>query len=216
MTEKNNHFETSADLDRGSGGLIWEIVKTIGFLLLAIVIFRFYILQPFMVKGISMEPNFHENQYLVVNELSYNLGSPKRGDAVVFKHPEPACNDFVNSNYINRVFLQGPCINYIKRVIGLPGETVVIKDGKVYIKNSENPEGFELKESYIVPGLQTLGNQTRTIGKNEFFVLGDNREPNASSDSREWGILPRTHIVGKAWIILYPFNQAELLKRPGY
>lgn len=206
---------------QGKDRFLWELFKTVGLLLIATIIFRFYLLQPFLVKGISMEPNFHEGQYLIVNEIAYHLGSPKRGDVVVFKHPEPACNDFIGKNYINRVFLSNilpdaPCVNYIKRVIGLPGETVVIRDGKIIIKNSQHPEGFQLKESYIIQDLETLGNQTRTLGKNEYFVLGDNREPNASSDSREWGPLPKTHIVGKVWLILYPPNQAGTIKSPSY
>lgn len=219
--EKETKTEISANFKNENKGLVSEIIKTIGILLLATVFFRFYLLQPFLVNGISMEPNFHDGQYLVVSEISYLLGSPKRGDAVVFKHPEPACNDFIDNNYLNRVFISNimpnpPCTNYIKRVIGLPGETVVIRDGKVYIRNSQNPDGFKLEESYTVPGLETFGNQTRTLGQKEYFVLGDNREANASSDSREWGVLPKNHIIGKAWLILYPLNQAEVVNRPEY
>lgn len=197
-------------------GMTWEIIKTIGSILLFLVIFRFYIFQPFSIKGSSMEPNFHDGEYLVVNEFTYLIGSPKRGDVVVFKHPEPACSDFVEANYINRVFLQGPCSNYIKRVIALPGETVTIKNGQVIITNKENPSGFTLNEKYLPSDFTTLGNQTKTLGKDEYYVLGDNRTPNASSDSREWGVLPRSHIVGKGMVILLPVDQFEILKRPAY
>jgi signal peptidase I len=211
-------IQTNVDLDQGTStdNLLWEILKTVGVFLVAIIIFRFYIFQPFLVKGTSMEPNFHDGQYLVVNELAYHLGSPKRGDVVVFKHPEPACTDFIEANYINQVFLQGPCTNYIKRVVGVPGETVIVKDGKVYVKNEKNPNGFELDEKYIVSGTPTLGDQTRTLGKDEYFVLGDNRYPNASSDSREWGVLPRKNITGKAAFILYPFDDLTVVKRASY
>jgi signal peptidase I len=210
-------IETNVDLDADSGdSLIWEIVKTVGVFLLAIIIFRFYIFQPFLVKGTSMEPNFHDGQYLVVNEFSYHVSDPKRGDVVVFKHPEPSCTEFVESNYFNRVFRQGPCTNYIKRVVGLPGETVIIKDGKVFVKNDKNSNGFELDEDFIVSGIPTLGDSTTTLGKDEYFVLGDNRYPNASSDSREWGVLPRKNITGKVGLILYPFNNITVVTRPDF
>lgn len=210
-------IETSADLVQDEGGsLVWEIVKTVGGILLFLVIFRFYIFQPFSIKGNSMEPNFHNGEYLIVNELTYNFSAPKRGDVVIFKHPEPACTDFVNSSYINRIFFQGPCSNYIKRIIGLPGETVVIKDGKVLVKNEQNPEGFELREDYLPSEIPTLGNQTRELSKDEVYVVGDNRQPNASSDSREWGPLPKNHIVGKGFLLLLPFDQAGFVKRPTY
>lgn len=200
----------------GESNFFWEVTKTIGGLLLFLLIFRFYIFQPFSISGNSMEPDFHDKEYIIVNEFSYHFGSPGRGDVVVFKHPEPACNDFVDGGYINRVFLQGPCNNYIKRVIGLPNETVIIKDGKITIQNDKNPAGFALSEKYVLSGVPTLGNIQKKLGKDEFFVLGDNREPNASSDSREWGVLPRDHIVGKAFIVLLPFDAFKVIKNPGY
>lgn len=220
-TEQNQDkpkIETSAALSEGEkgGSIIWEVVKTVGGILLFLVIFRFYIFQPFSIKGSSMEPDFHDGEYLIVNELSYHFTAPNRGDVVIFKHPEPACTEFVESNYFNRIFFQGPCSNYIKRIIGLPGETVIIKDGKISIKNDKNSNGFELSESYLPSNMQTLGSQTKELADDEYYVLGDNRAPNASSDSREWGILPRDHIVGKAFLLLLPFDQASLIKSPGY
>lgn len=214
MIKPKTKTTTSADIQKPEGNLIWEVAKTIIGLLFFLVIFRFYVFQPFSISGNSMEPSFHDKEYLIVNEFSYHVGSPKRGDVVIFKHPEPACNDFVASNYINRVFLQGPCSNYIKRIVGLPNETVQIRDGKVTITNKDNPSGMVLDEKYILPGIPTLGNISRTLGKNEYFVLGDNRTPNASSDSREWGVLPRSHIVGKAFTVLLPFDQFEVVKSP--
>lgn len=213
--EKRPRFFT-ANSKKGSGSFIWEVVKPIAGLLLFLVIFRFYIFQPFSINGNSMEPSFHDREYIIVNELSYHFGSPKRGDVVIFKHPEPDCNNFIAKGYINRVFLQGPCSNYIKRVVGLPGETISISDGKVVIKNEENPNGFTLQEKYLESGIPTLGSQTRTLSKNEYYVLGDNREPNASSDSREWGILQRDHIVGKAFIVLLPLNDFRVVPKPAY
>lgn len=197
-------------------GIAWQIVKTIGGLLLALVLIRFYVFQPFTIDGSSMEPSFYDKEYVIVDELSYVFGHPGRGDVVVFRHPEPACNEHVESNYFNRVFVQGPCSNYIKRVIGLPGETVVIKDGKVSIKNEENPNGFKLSEEYILGNIPTLGNQTVALADDEYFVLGDNRGPNASSDSREWGPLPEDHIIGKALVVLFPTEDFGFVGSPEY
>jgi len=154
-----------------------------------------------------MEPNFFHGEYLIVDEFSYNFSEPKRGEVIVFRHPEPGCDDHINSNYINRKFFQGECSNYIKRVIGLPGETVAIREGKVSV------EGDILDESYIPKNIPTLGNQTVVLGEDEYFVLGDNRNPNASSDSREWGALPKTHIVGRAFVILLPPQKFGVVER---
>jgi signal peptidase I len=218
LVARDVKIQTSADLNRDDEGenLIWEVAKTIGGILLFLIIFRFFIFQPFTIKGSSMEPNFHDGEYLIVNEFSYHFSKPKRGDVVIFKHPEPACTSFVESNYINRIFFQGPCQNYIKRIIGLPGDTVVVKDGKVTVKSPENPEGKVLDEEYILENIPTLGNQTVTVGENEYYVIGDNRNPNASSDSREWGVLPRSHIVGKGFLILLPVDKIGTIKTPKY
>lgn len=204
----------SAELQETPFDLVIQIFKTVGGILLALIIIRFYIFQPFSITGSSMEPSFFDKEYLIVDELSYMFTDPHRGDVVVFKHPEPACNDHVESNYINRKFTQGPCSNYIKRVIGVPGDTVIIKDGKVSIKNDENPNGITLNEEYISTNIPTLGNQTVVVGENEYYVMGDNRGPNASSDSREWGLLPESHIIGKALVVLLPPDDFGFVKSP--
>lgn len=163
-----------------------------------------------------MEPSFFNEEYLIVDELSYRLGSPKRGDVVIFRHPEPACNSHIESGYLNKVFIQGPCSNYIKRVIGLPGETVIIRDGKVVVKSPGDKSGLTLNEDYIAKNIPTLGNQTVVLGDDEYFVLGDNRNPNASSDSREWGVLPKSHIIGRALIVLLPPDKFGIVKKVEY
>ena len=195
--------------------LIRQIFFSIGGLMLAAVIIRFYIVQPFSISGSSMEPTFHDKEYLLVDELTYHLSSPKRGDVVIFRHPTPACNDFIQKSYLNRVFFQGNCSNYIKRIIATPGESVTIRDGKVIIKTKDGEE-LTLTEEYIMTNIPTLGNQTVTLGEDEYFVLGDNRNPNASSDSREWGVLPRTHILGKALVVLLPPDSFGFVERPAY
>lgn len=185
--------------------LFYEIAKTILTVAFVFLCIRYFVIQPFLVVGSSMEPNFHDGEYIFVNELSYHLSGPKRGDVAVFKHPEPACNSHIKRGFINRIFIQGPCKNYIKRIVGLPGEKVSIENGEVKVFNSKTPDGFVLdEESYISEDIKLYGNQKVSLGKNEYYVLGDNRTPNGSSDSREWGALPRTHITGKAWVTVLP------------
>jgi len=195
-----------------------ELIKTILLVSVLVIITRFFIIQPFVVKGSSMEPNFHDNEYIFVEELSYKFVGAGRGDVVIFKHPENQCTKFINENVVNKIFLQGPCTNFIKRVIGLPGETVIIKSGTVTIKNKENPNGFTLNESYIPKddNFKLKGDISRTLGRDEYFVLGDNRQPNASLDSREWGVLPKSHITGKAWLVVLPVNHFGIVSHTKY
>ncbi len=168
-----------------------EIRELLLFIAIAIVIvvpIRVFIAQPFIVKGHSMYPTFNDRDYLIVNELSLHLGNPSRGEVVIFKHPNP------------------PHQYLIKRVIALPGETISIKHGKVTITNAENPKGYLLDEPYIREPFDT--SITVTLGENEYFVMGDNR--NQSSDSRVWGVLPRKNIIGTPLIRLFPPKTFEL------
>ncbi|MFA6423412.1 MAG: signal peptidase I [Patescibacteria group bacterium] len=165
---------------------VLEVVKTFAIVLLVAFLLRKVIVQPFIVEGSSMEPNFHNNEYLLVDQVSYRLSEPKRGDVVIFKAP-------TNME-----------VNYIKRVIGLPGETVEIKDSKIYVNKQELGEPFLTRDekTYINDSIDKTLNIT--LNANELFVLGDNREN--SSDSREWGILPQENIIGRVFLIIYPFN----------
>jgi signal peptidase I len=196
---------------------VLEIIRTILIVVISVVVFRMVILQPFYVIGSSMAPNFHESDYLFIDELSYFLRAPKRGEVIVFSHPESSCTEFVEKHPVSKNILpNSPCRNYIKRVIGLPGETIEVKNGLVRIYNSENPNGLTLDENYVEPGVKTLGNQKVTIGKNEFYVLGDNRLPNASSDSREWGVLEKKFIIGRAWVRLLPPQDMGFIGKAKY
>jgi signal peptidase I len=178
-----------------------ELVRTaliVGLLTFAI---RTFLLQPFVVQGESMSPRFHTSDYLLVNKLSYRLGEPQRGDIIVFKYPGNIT------------------INYIKRVIGLPGDHVIIADGKVRLVASDHPEGIILDEKYLPTDLQTnpvdgSASADYIVPPGNFLVLGDNR--GNSSDSREWGFLPKDDIIGRAVIEAYPFNQASLIKHITY
>lgn len=204
-TENHQNTEKEEKIENESkSSLFLEILKTILTVAFIFVVVRYFVIQPFLVVGSSMEPNFHDGEYLFVNELVYSLSKPGRGDVIVFKHPEPACNAHISKGFLNRIFIQGPCKNYIKRVIGLPGETITVFGGKVTIANSQNPGGFELDEEYIPANIKLFGNQIVTLDNNEYYVLGDNRQPNGSSDSREWGSLPSNYITGKAWLSVIP------------
>ncbi len=171
---------------------IWETIKVVVISLAIILPIRYYLVQPFFVKGASMEPNFEDGDYLLVNEISYRFSVPARGDVVVFRYP------------------QDPSQFFIKRIIGLPGETVAIKDNTVTIYNKDKPEGFVLGESYLAPQQKTIGNSIIKLDDNEYFVLGDNRLQ--SSDSRRWGPVNKSLITGKAFLRPWPFTKAVRIK----
>lgn len=169
---------------------ILEIIRIIVISVAIIVPVRYYLIQPFYVKGASMEPNFHDHEYLLIDEISYRFREPMRGEIVVFKFP-------LNTKEF-----------FIKRIIGLPGETVALRNGKVYIYNNENPEGFLLDESkYLPPDVKTLpmGESTFTLGRDEYFLMGDNRA--RSMDSRQFGSVKSDLIVGRTIIRGYPFDR---------
>ena len=171
-----------------SRSLILYTVLALG---LALVI-RFFIAAPYVVSGASMEPNFHDWNYLIVDRLSYDFGSPQRGDVIIFDLPQDTSR------------------NLIKRVIGLPGETVMISGNQVEIINAAHPQGFILDEPYLDPAdLGGVNELKVTLPADQYFVLGDNRK--VSADSRLWGTLPRNDIVGRVFIRLYPFNELGIL-----
>lgn len=174
---------------------IYDVFKTVSTVLGVAFLIRFFLIQPFYVSGPSMEPNFHNNQYIIVDQVSYRFSSPDRGNVVVFKWP------------------QNIAVSFIKRVIGLPGETVEVRSGKVYIYNDANPSGALLDEPYL-NGVQTPTDTRRKLGAGEYFVMGDNR--NNSSDSRSWGAVPRNLIVGKVWVVVYPFADFQTVGTPSY
>jgi signal peptidase I len=170
------------------GSLLGYTVIALGLALFV----RFFIAAPYVVSGASMDPNFDDWHYLIIDRLTYDIGGPQRGDVVVFDLPQEGGRSL------------------IKRVIGLPGESVILQGSKVVVVNDEHPKGFTLAEPYLDP--KNLGGETNmrvTLKENEFFVLGDNRR--VSADSRVWGTLPREAIVGRAFIRLYPFDQLSIL-----
>ena len=167
------------------------IIETLKFSLIAILIvlpFRIFIAQPFLVSGASMSPNFETGHYLIVDQLSYNFQKPERGEVIIFRYPK------------------NPKKFFIKRIIGLPNETVIINDKDIIIKNEENPEGFKLKEPYIK--FFSNNDLETVLTEGEYFVLGDNRP--SSSDSRFWGVLQEDLIIGRALVRLFPLTQIRL------
>jgi signal peptidase I len=145
-----------------------------------------------------MEPTFHTHEYLIIDEISYRFEDPARGDVVVFRYP------------------RNPQEYFIKRIIGLPGETVEIKEGNVYIYNNEYPEGVALEEEYLAPEIETHGfsEQREELENNEYFVLGDNR--NSSKDSRNFGPIKESFVVGQVFFRGWPFNKAGFFENPEY
>ncbi|HEX5430042.1 MAG TPA: signal peptidase I [Patescibacteria group bacterium] len=207
--EDNPKFPSGQTRSTGSfvSGLlfIWDFLKVIIIALIIILPVRYFVFQPFLVSGSSMEPNFKDGQYLVIDELSYRFGNPKRGDVLVLKYPKDT------SQY------------FIKRIIGLPGEKVqVTTSGHVVIYNTSHPDGFTLNEPYLdsqtisFPHDSTIvgGNNIVTLGPDQYFMMGDNRL--ASSDSRDWGILPKNDIVGKVLVRALPLSEFKLFSTPSY
>lgn len=168
-----------------------EIIK---FALLAAVVvlpIRIFVAQPVMVSGGSMNPTFADKQYLIVDQVTHNFKEFERGDVIVFRYPN------------------NPSKLFIKRVVGLPSETISINGNKITIKDNKNKKSFVIKETYIdikeIKGVQI----STTLKDDEYFVMGDNR--NESSDSRIWGPLKRSFIIGKPIIRLFPIGKIGFL-----
>jgi signal peptidase I len=169
-----------------------EIVQIVVISLIIVIPFRIYIAQPFLVSGPSMDDTFANGQYLIVDELTYNLRDPQRGEVVIFRYPLDTKKYF------------------IKRVIGLPGETVEIKNDVVTICKPDcqtDTNKFSLTETYTKPAtpIKTDDTLTVTLKADEYYVMGDNRR--SSSDSRSWGPVKRNLFTGRPFMRLFPFNK---------
>lgn len=175
---------------------ILETAKIIIISLAIIIPIRYYLIQPFFVKGASMEENFHDGDYLLIDEISYRFSQPRRGDVIVFRYPENRSQFF------------------IKRIIGLPNETIEIKNDKVIIYNSEFPEGFPLQEEYLASYQETVDNLFVKLDRDDYYVLGDNRLQ--SSDSRRWGTLDKSFITGRAFMRLWPISKVTKFEKVYY
>lgn len=172
----------------------WDFTKELfKFTILSLIIVlpvRFFIAQPFLVSGASMVPTFEDGEYLIIDEISYYFNEPKRNEVIVFRYPN------------------NPSKYFVKRIIGLPGETIIVKDNDVLIKNKDNPEGFYLEQPFV-KNLDIQSRDMETIlSEREYFVMGDNRM--ASSDSRDWGPVDKKYITGHVFVRLLPVNRVTL------
>lgn len=175
---------------------IFEIFETVAIAAAAVFLIRTFIAQPFLVSGSSMEPAFNNGNYLLVDELTYRFREPARGEVVVFRYPAD------------------PSSYFIKRIIGLPGETVEIKDNKITIYSDERPEGFVINESYLPPSQRAADNTVVKLEADQYFVMGDNRTQ--SFDSRRWGPLKAENIIGLARLRLWPLDEVTAFAAPQY
>jgi len=171
-----------------------EFFKLAIFAIITIFLVRYFLFKPFYVRGASMEPNFFDKEYLIIDEITYRLRAPERGEIIVFHYPKN------ESEY------------FIKRIIGLPGEKVKVQDGNVIIYNQENPEGLVLQESYLPAGLKNQPNVTHNLSSAQYFVMGDNR--NNSFDSRFFGPIDQKEFVGRVWLRGWPFYRVKLFSAP--
>jgi len=178
--EKNPSFREEA----------WETFRFLCIALLIVVPIRLFIAHPFIVSGASMDPTFQDKQYLIVDEISYHLGNPVRGDVAIFKFPKD------------------PKKYFIKRVIGLPGETVLLDGkGQVSIKDRDGNIVLALNEPYVAYVKNDV--LERALGAEEYFMMGDNRA--GSFDSRAWGPVDRDLIIGRAFLRLFPLSAIDVL-----
>ncbi len=179
-TEKRHSFRTE----------VWETIRFVLIALVIVVPIRMFIAQPFIVSGASMDPTFASGQYLIVDEISYRLNEPVRGDVVVFKYP------------------RNPKQYFIKRLIGLPGETVIVNEkGQVFIKKVDGITTLTMNEPYVE--FTKSDSVNKTLKEDEYFLMGDNRA--GSFDSRVWGPVKRDLIIGRAFLRLFPFAKVDIL-----
>lgn len=176
--------------------MLTEVIKV--FILAAAVILpiRFFLMQPFYVKGASMEPNFYENEYLIVDKITPHFHDYERGEPIVFKFPP------TEHKYL------------IKRIIGLPGERVVIHDRKIYIYNADHPQGFGLNEESYNPYLLRDQEEDVQLSLDQYYVLGDNRP--VSYDSEYFGPIQQRQITGRVFFRGWPIERVTVFKKPTY
>lgn len=170
-----------------------ELVKLVVLAGVTIGLVRYFLFKPFIVKGQSMEPTFAERDYLIIDEITYRLREPVRGEVVVFDSP-------IGGDH------------YLKRIIGLPGERVKVQENKVIIYNDAHPQGVVVQEGYLSES--TPGSITTTLGDDQYFVLGDNRD--ASYDSRRFGPIDREDITGRVVVRGWPPNRVSTFDHPDY
>ncbi len=177
------------------GKTIYSLIETILVALVLAIVLYLFIMTPHEVVGNSMHPTYKNGEMLMANKVTYKVAEPKRGDVIIFKFSDTQ--------------------DFIKRIIGIPGDEVMIKDGKIYINNELLDESKYLLSTVITNGGSYLHEgQSITIQENEYFVCGDNRTN--SSDSRDFGPIKKSAIKGKAWIVYYPFSEFRVVQHETY
>ena len=161
----------------------WEVFQVVAIALVIVLPIRYFVFQPFIVNGESMEPNFHNGDYLLIDELSYRFNDPSRGDVIVFKYPTD------------------PSQRFIKRIVGMPLETVELIGSSINITNKFGNTTVLSEKNYLSTNALFSGIKV-VLGEGEYFVMGDNRTH--SFDSRKWGALAREYIIGQAIIRAWP------------
>ena len=179
-----------------------DFLETIALAFVIFLVIDTFVMQPHVVKGNSMLPNFHTGERIFTESVGYRFGTPKRGDIIVFRYPYAPDNE------------------YIKRIIGLPGDEIRLSAGGVTIIDALHPQGFTLKEPYLGRDVRTTGkkflpdNTTYKVPDNAYFVLGDNRQE--SSDSREWGSVPKNNLIGRVFVRYWPPSALSLIQGFNY
>lgn len=186
MSDTETQYEPVAPAKKDG---FWELLRFIFIAVIIVLPIRMLVAQPFIVSGSSMFPTFEDNQYLIVDQISYRFEEPSRGDVLIFRYP------------------LDPSKFFIKRAIGLPNETVSIKNGVITITKADGTD-FVLDQPFLESERASHDTMSVELADDEYFVMGDNRI--ASSDSRTWGVLPRKNIVGRALIRLLPVDTLQV------
>ena len=177
------------------GSFIYSFVETVVIALVIAVVLYLFLMTPHEVLGNSMHPTYKNGEYLMANKVLYRFSEPRRGDVIIFKYSETQ--------------------DFIKRIIGVPGDSLTIKDGKILINGNQLDEDTYLADTvYTNGGAAVAEGQTITIGENEYFVCGDNRPH--SSDSRTFGSISKDRIKAKAWIVYLPLSEFRIVTHEKY
>lgn len=184
------------------GGFFLDVIETVVVALSIFLVIYLFFVQPHQVKGQSMEPTFETGDYLLTDKVSYQTGRPQRGDIVIFHAPEAAgC-------------VEGTGCDFIKRVVAVPGDTLVVKEGSLYINGYRLQEPYLSSDTFTEPGDFTRGEREVLIGAQEYFLVGDNRPH--SHDSRAFGPVPLDNIVGRVFLRYLPVDKMGVIKRVQY
>lgn len=195
--KQNSSSEENISIFREALIFLWELIKVIVISLAIIIPVRYFLIQPFYVKGASMEPTFEDHEYLIIDEISYRFRKPKRGEVVVFRYPVK------------------PQEYFIKRIIGLPGEKIKVENNQVIIYNNKYPDGVNLQEKYLPNNLIFSGSSLVKLDKDEYFLLGDNRDE--SLDSRAFGAVSKKFVTGRVLFRGWPISKINFFfEAPAY